>query len=198
MGHHVSRNSVTGALGAHLTEWEIWIYPLSVGLSLQSDGLLDATFDEEEGGCRISRINMVVQSATLLYGAVFDLAMMALIARKLSLEGSMTAVLLNLIRHPNLPYIFVAWVDFSQVRGIFSLVLQVYIQLLGHSEYRAPVASITNALQIFLRLNLNAIMASIFVFPSAVCSTINATRCVRRQINYRNGMEEESRQVDLG
>jgi len=123
--------------------------------------MLDATFENEGGGCRISHINMVVQSATLLYGAVFDLAMMILIIYKSPMRGSPAVILHKLLLHPNLIYIFVAF--------IFNC-----------------------SATIFIRLNLNAVMASIFVFPSAVCSTINATRCVRRQVNYRARMEEDS------
>jgi len=110
----------------------------------------------------MSHINMVVQSATLLYGAIFHLLMMVLIIYKLPLSGSISSVSCKLLGHPNLPYIFAAF--------IFNCLATL-----------------------FLRLNLNAIMASVFVFPSAVCSTINATRCVRRHMNHRIRLEEASR-----
>jgi len=42
------------------------------------------------------------------------------------------------------------------------------------------IASVLNCLAaIFIHLNLNVVMNSIFIFPSAVLSTIAATRCIR-------------------
>jgi len=123
---------------------------------------MNATFEKEAGGCRMSSINTVIQSATLLYGAILDLTMMVLVLYKLPLSGSIRSVLRKLFDHPNLLSIFSAF--------IFNCLATI-----------------------FIRLNLNAVMASVFIFPSAVFSTINATRCIRRQMNYHSRLEDASR-----
>lgn len=129
--------------------------------------LLKAQWDPVQATCMITETNNTILAATFIYSMVFDLIVLLLNVWKLGFARTGAAGV-SMKSGSNLAHLI-----FKD--GL----IYFFIAFLGN-----VIATV------FMVLNLNPIMSVIFNVPSAIASTIVATRVVRRLTNFgTNGPE---------
>lgn len=123
--------------------------------------LLNATYVPEQG-CVITHTNNDVLSSSFIYTMVFDLVVMLLAAYKLVM-------------------------GVSGVGGIGHGRGRLVNMLFADGLVYFFIAFVANTIAtVFMLMNLNPVMSVIFNVPSAIASTIVASRVVRRLSNFMN------------
>ncbi|TDL25127.1 hypothetical protein BD410DRAFT_765717 [Rickenella mellea] len=126
--------------------------------SLLLHGLLIKAAWVPPAGCVIIKTDNKILAITFIYSMAFDLLVLCLTAWKLVFPGTGRSRLVSLIFNDGLIFFFVAYAG---------------------GTYLCIYAS-----QIFMLLNLNAVMSIIMNVPAAIASTIVASRAVRRLTKF--------------